>query len=176
MHSQPHKAQQGVVLIVVLIMLVIIGLTSAAVMRNALSADLASANVRNETLATEAAQAALAYCEQQVITAGSTMPIKAVSANQHWADLTHWLPGAADGTVSPPNWKTASATGNSGSAKASTGTAPAPQCMAEKITLTGAGDAILVTARGFTPDFQESAKGQTITGSAVWLQSTLQVK
>ena len=172
--------EQGVVLIVVLIMLVIIGLTSAAVMRNALSTDLVSANVRSEALATEAAQLALTYCEQQLIAGSALLVLKPVDAEGHWSKLTNWLDGGAEGPISPPNWDKRD---SSGSASASAGS-KAPQCMAEQTTLPGAPASsttdivAIVTARGFTPDYKEDAKkkGQVVSGSAVWLQSTLRLK
>lgn len=178
--APPHRQQHGVVLIVVLIMLVIIGLTSAAVMRNALTADLVSANVRSETLATEAAQLALSYCEQLLVKASPALVLKPVDAKGHWSKLDNWLDGSANGPISPPNWGTRD---GSGSASASAGS-KAPQCMAEQATLPGAPAAatddivVTVTARGFTPDYKEDAtkKGQIVSGSAVWLQSTLRLK
>lgn len=179
--SPRHQQQQGVVLIVVLIMLVIIGLTSAAVMRNALTTDLVSANVRAETLATEAAQLALSYCEQQLLKGGAALVLKPADVNGHWSKLDNWLEGSVNGPISPPNWGTRD---DSGSASASAGS-KAPQCMAEQITLPGGAPAsatddivVTVTARGFTPDYKEDAtkKGQVLSGSAVWLQSTLRLK
>lgn len=177
-----HPRQQGVVLIVVLIMLVIIGLTSAAVMRNALTADLVSANVRAETLATEAAQLALTYCEQQLLKGGTTLVLQAADDTKkgHWSNLDNWLEGSTKPPISPPNWSTRD---DSGSATASAGS-KAPQCMAEQTTLPGAPTGttsdivVIVTARGFTPDYAENPKkkGQVVSGSAVWLQSTLRLK
>ncbi|MBA4110653.1 MAG: hypothetical protein C0487_13800 [Leptothrix sp. (in: Bacteria)] len=179
--SGQHRQQQGVVLIVVLIMLVIIGLTSAAVMRNALTTDLVSGNVRSETLATEAAQLALSYCEQQLLKGGAVLVLKPADAEGHWSKLDNWLDGSANGPISPPNWGTRD---GSGSASASAGS-KAPQCMAEQTTLPGGAPTpstddivVTVTARGFTPDYKEDTtkKGQVISGSAVWLQSTLRLK
>ena len=57
--------QSGVALIVALVVLVIIGLTSAAVMRGALNSDLVTNNTRVQALASQAAQVALKYCEDQ---------------------------------------------------------------------------------------------------------------
>ena len=76
----PHQ-QQGIVLIVVLIMLVVIGLVSVNMMRESLSTDQVSNNVRSEALASEAAQIALAYCEAESIKASSTT----VTKNAHRA-------------------------------------------------------------------------------------------
>lgn len=171
------KRPQGVVLIVVLVMLVIIGLTSAAVMRNALSADLVSANVRSEALATEAAQSALAYCEGQVI-ATPTMVQDAVGPTEaeRWEDLSRWLSTGTGAPLSPPTWATETTDKGSASGRSVT-KGKAPQCMAERSRLSSAGNIVIVTARGFTPDFAEDATtGRITSGSAVWLQSQLRLQ
>ena len=181
MHRHIQQSQQGVVLIVVMIMLVIIGLSSAAVMRNALEADLISANVRSEHIATEAAQAALAFCEQQVINQVITPRAVRVADDHkaHWEDLSQWLvaePSATDGPFTPPSWPTADPTRDSGSAAKVIGAGmPAPQCIAEFVTI-NATNVVRVTARGFTPDYSiDPDTSQPASGSAVWLQSTIQL-
>ena len=58
--------QRGVSLLIVLIMLVIIGLTSAASLRSASSNERISNNFRMHALAEQYAEAALRYCETQL--------------------------------------------------------------------------------------------------------------
>lgn len=60
------KRQNGVSLIIVLIMLVIIGLTSAAAIRSATSGEKVTNNIRLQILAQQYAEAALRYCENQL--------------------------------------------------------------------------------------------------------------
>ena len=60
------KRQNGVSLIIVLIMLVIIGLTSAAAIRSATSSEKVTNNIRLQILAQQYAEAALRYCENQL--------------------------------------------------------------------------------------------------------------
>ncbi|RZI82914.1 MAG: hypothetical protein EOP38_14415 [Rubrivivax sp.] len=173
MRQRPHSHQQGVVLIVVLIMLVIIGLTSAAVMRNALTADLISANVRSESLATEAAQISLAFCEAQLLNeTSSTVPTRdIVNTGPHWRQLANWSTSA----VPPPTTLTAE---QLHSANASFKATRMPQCMAELSRLPdGLSTVTVVTARGFSPDYSENAtSGRVESGSVVWLQSTLRFR
>lgn len=172
MPPRQPTSQQGVVLIVVMIMLVIIGLTSAAVMRNALESDMISANVRSETAAMEAAQAALAYCEQKIIANNDSLfVIRAAPATgqpEQWANIDHWRSAGATGYYSPPNWDHASTESESSKAVI----ANAPQCMAEYVTPTST-KVVKVTARGFTPNYLEDSSGTVISGSTVWVQSTL---
>jgi type II secretory pathway pseudopilin PulG len=167
MSRHPHPRPQGVVLIVVLIMLVVIGLTSVAVMRDALSADMISNNARSESLATEAAQAALAYCEKQMLLDGSGVTIKPAivpPADPNWRTYANWRSTAATTVPTEALKSTAAAINVSKPA----------QCMAEYSGLI-TGNVVLVTARGFSPDYTEDTSGRSKSGSAVWLQSTVRL-
>ncbi|TAK97182.1 MAG: hypothetical protein EPO09_04690 [Aquabacterium sp.] len=167
-HIKPHRAQKpstqrGVTLLIVLIMLVVIGLVSASAMRQAANADLISNNTRLEQLAKQFAETALRFCEEGV--KNGTVQIQA--ANQ-----------AAPAWKTFGNWEGASRTAlNLGeadfrsAAQTSTGTNRAPQCMAEFSPLNN--NTFIVTARGFSPDYQADANGKTQRGAVVWLQSTL---
>ena len=66
------SVQSGVSLIIVLIMLGVIALTSAATLRNASSNERVSNNFRMQVLAQEYAEAALRYCESQLTLADAT--------------------------------------------------------------------------------------------------------
>lgn len=170
MQTKPPSSQQGVVLIIVLVMLVVIGLTSASVMRNALSADAVSANVRSEALATEAAQIALAHCERQaLIQVGGSVPVQAVATGDpHWQTLANWnsTTGPIPTTLTLDQLRTTDATFNARFM---------PQCMVEQSPLNPA-SVIVVTARGFSPDYSQDANRRAQTGSVVWLQSTLRLR
>lgn len=168
----PRRQQQGIVLIVVMIMLVVIGLTSVAVMRDALDADMISNNVRAESVATEAAQVALAFCEQQLSATGSTLTVQpaiAKPAKANWEVFSNW------------NGTTAKATTlNTSQLKSSLAAVKLnklPQCMAEdSAAITGSGRVVIVTARGFSQDYSEDTDGRSLSGSAVWLQSTVRLQ
>jgi len=153
-----------VALVVALVMLVVIALTSAAVMRGSLSADMITNNARLQTLARQAAQAALAYCERASSLTPPTVPIlpdPGASAPGAWETYGNW----SDPTkvVEVPSSVMASS--------GSTFVPPhLPQCMTEQAL---GGDAYVVTARGFSPDYSVNAQGYTTSGSVVWLQSTV---
>lgn len=170
----PPRPQQGIVLIVVLIMLVVIGLVSVNMMRESLSTDQVSNNVRSEALASEAAQIALAYCEAESIKASSTTvtkKAKPTSGNAIWQTLSNW--NLASGAANAPTTLTeAQMIESNASFKAN----KMPQCMAEYSTASNGTDTVLiVTARGFSPDYTADANGNTASGSVVWLQSILRV-
>lgn len=168
-----HHSQQGIVLIVVMIMLVIIGLTSVAVMREALDADMISNNVRAESVATEAAQVALAFCEQQLAGTGGTLTIQPAvvpPSPANWEVFNNWKGANAMATTLDISQLKSSL--------AAVKLSKLPQCLAEDSSaITGSGRVVLVTARGFSQDYTEdSTTGRSLSGSAVWLQSTVRLQ
>lgn len=167
------RRQSGIVLIVALIMLVIIGLSSAAVMRNALSADVVINSNRAEALAMEAAQVALKHCETAILATTPTVTIQPAStpAGQVWADLSNWSRSSAAATELTVEQV------RSSDAALSLSSDQLPQCMAEEAGVTGPSgtQSVIVTARGFSPDYTEDSDGRPQSGSVVWLQSTLSI-
>lgn len=161
--------QKGVALLVALVMLIIIGLTSASVMRGALSSDLIAQNTRVQSLAMQAAQMGLTYCEYKLeestpATGGSDMAkLKTVADGaDFWNNLANWT--AANYHVVPDDWVS--------SDDSSFTPATAPQCMVQQLANTAHGDQVFeVTARGFSPDYSADGDGATTSGSVVWLQS-----
>lgn len=160
------RRQSGVVLIVVMIMLVIIGFTSVGVMRSALSNDMVSNNLRLQTSALQAAQLALRYCEDHY-TSFDSSKILAAATPQNWTDLDNWKMAARFTELSASQLKTA------GVSEGVLG--KRPQCMVENGAAVGVDSSILITARGFSPDYSEDADLKVRAGSVVWLQSTLVV-
>ncbi len=158
-------------MIVVLIMLVVIGLTSAAAMRNATSSERAVNNLRTLNLAQQYAEAGLRYCETEI---NKATPVTTIASLQK-ANIT---------TYSPEAW-TVAATWNSGGSRTVVASSyvasvdssfqPAflPQCFAEKRLLPDGNEVIVVTSRGFSSDFEWESAADTKTkrGSVVWLQS-----
>jgi len=160
--SCPRSANQGgVALIVALVVLVVIGLASAAVMRGALSSDLVANNARVQTLANQAAQVALRYCEAQLV-AGTIAPRPAATPLE-WETFTNWTDSAMKHDVPEEYLKSELST---------YWPSQMPQCMAQYSTA-GTATTIVVTARGFSPDFAADTNGSTLSGSVAWLQYIL---
>ncbi len=146
-----------------MLMLAVIGLASAAVLRNAVSGDQVANSSRLQAQASQYAQLALRFCETQLALASgarsaSLLPVAspaAWSVQRNWtatgASSAHALAGAEIGSATPPR--------------------VAPQCLMEA---TDVPKIYTVTARGFSADYRtDPATGATRSGSTVWLQATI---
>jgi len=163
-----HGDQHGVALIVALVMLVVIGLTSAAVMRGALSSDLVTNNTRLQTLALQAAHVGLSYCERKASDDIPTIPIlpsSGASAPASWEVYDNWRDESKVVRVTAEHMASENST-----------FVPThlPECMVERTPIDGGSDKVyVVTSRGFSPDYAADDEGHTLSGSLVWLQSTI---
>lgn len=153
-------------LIVALVVLVIIGLTSASVMRGALSTDVVANNSRMQTLAMQAAQIGLRYCEKQAeVDAGGTAAALPLAPAEYWKDYAHWSE-AATGIYEVPIDYMKSENGSFWPSEL-------PQCMTQKYEIEPGKVGYQITARGFSPDYTADADDFTDSGSVVWLQSII---
>jgi len=174
----PAWKQAGVSLIIVLVMLVIIGITSAAAIRNATSSEKLTNNIRVQNLAQQYAEAALRFCEAELAKADASRVVTlaevnivqtAYGANPAWNQAVTWTGGggaSASKTVLPESQVK--------STDSSFKPSVMPECVAEKQVMADANMAYVITARGFSPDYTaDAATGTTTSGSVVWLQSTV---
>jgi Tfp pilus assembly protein PilX len=168
------RQQRGVTLIIALIVLLIIGLTSASVMRGALVSDQIANNTRTQVTAAQAADLALRYCESQLSAAGASanvtlVPAPAAGASAAWESAANWFTGSTLGASVKEVPASVMGSGNS------TVTYPTlPQCIIEQAPAALGANVYVVTARGFSPDYHANAStGRTDAGSAVWVQSTV---
>jgi len=179
----PSAHQRGVTLIIVLMMLVIIGITSAAAIRNATSGEKLTNNIRVQALAQQYAEAALRYCEAELVkpeaTRAATLAEVNILQGNHdplagaikngllWQETGTWT-GAGGAAVS----KTSVPENQIKSADSAFKPAKLPECVVEKQRMPDANTAYVITARGFGPGYQgDAATGETLNGSVVWLQS-----
>lgn len=183
--SRGPRRQRGVVLIIAMVMLVVISLLASLSIRNALSSESVSGNVRTTELASQAAETALRYCESAVtalVTAGTAMPtgMTALAAvtPARFSDMTnYWDKVPAPNTifVVPSDMVNTSGT--------TTTFSRMPECMIERVsTLNTANNALVdtrtysITARGFGPEVKDPSgtRGRPV-GTEVFLQSVLEV-
>ena len=161
--THPHAGVRGFSLIVAMLMLAVIGLASAAIMRNATSGDQVANNNRLQTQASQYAQLALRFCETQMALPpdARSVTLFPVASTPAWSVQRNWT-----GTGSGSAHRLLAA--EMGSA---TQPRVAPQCIMEATVVP---DVYTVTARGFSADFKaDSSTGATRSGSTVWLQATI---
>jgi len=160
-----RRSQRGVTLIISMLMLVVIGIMSVAIMRNATSSDQVANNNRLQAQASQAAQMALRFCEDQLVldATGKVPPIRPFDTSYNWVDKKNWTTGGGHMAYT--------LTANDVSGGTSNFPAVPPQCISE--VSKDRTDVYIVTARGFSNDFRADASYATKSGAVVWLQSTV---
>jgi Tfp pilus assembly protein PilX len=175
--------QRGVVLVIALSLLVVISLLAITSMRNAGSSESVLGNVRTTELATQAAEIALRHCKLSVLKVQNNAKGDITSAEASY-DTTFNAVNILEAST-PPHWQDTS--GNWDKAPTMAYVLPlslvnqaggaivatyqrAPECMVEKLDLSGDTDFYVVTARGFGPEVAK-ASGERPVGTEVWLQS-----
>ena len=161
--TRQRALARGFSLIIAMLMLAVIGLASAAIMRNATSGDQVANNNRLQTQANQYAQLALRFCETQMALAPADRRVKLlpVASPAAWTAQRNWAQSGSGGAHTLQAREIGSAT------------LPrvAPQCLMEA---TAVPDVYTVTARGFSADFRADAgTGATRSGSTAWLQATI---
>lgn len=172
------RGQHGVVLIVSLLMLMILSILASISIRGASSTEQIANQSRQKTLAQQAAEAALRFCEQQVqvnaLNAASGFAPEAAPVGAGtpftWENMANWdamLPAASLRTV---------AFTAAGDAGANVYFSRSPECMSQYLAPPGPGDEVFVTtARGFGPEVG-AKDGAAPRGTEVWLQSVITMK
>ncbi len=183
------RRQQGVVLIMALIMLVVISLLATLSIRNAISTEAVTGGVRTTQLAQQAAEVALMYCENVVTTnvIASVVPdtntvfitgtfnIQPYSSTPKWQSTSIWDSSSTVTVIVP----TASVNQSGLSATYSR----PPECIVERQPLFTASGAVsytasfVITARGFGPEVAAADANRTRpVGTEVWLQSNIEIR
>lgn len=175
--------QRGVVLIIALVMLVVISLLATSSIRNTVSSEAVSGNVRTTQLASQAAEIALRYCEEAVI--ANVKSFTALPADFNILDSVAPLPPRA---VDPANWDKVTTDvfvvpDDQVNLSAGETFRRLPECMVERVAVVNATSSAitttstyLITARGFGPEVQDDPARGRPTGSEVWLQSTIEIE
>lgn len=199
--SRPRPLQQGVVLVIALVILVIISLLGAASLRSVNTTEITAGNVRKTEVASQAAEFVLRWCEDQVVK---------FKNNDGDGDDASANDGDADGDATtltindysnPPlwdaldpqtkllkNWDGAGTAGkvnllatdllNQANLKYAT-YKRMPECLVEPAenALPAAARLFKITARGFGPEVSMVDINRTRpNGAEAWLQSTITVE
>lgn len=174
-----RQAQDGVVLIMSLVMLVIVSLLAVTTMKGALSSENISGSVRLNQLANQSAEVALRFCEDAAL---------AIARGESPG------PTAQAVTIPPavPLWQKMATTWDVENAavfvipltQVNNAGAPykrPPECLIEHLAATGTplhNKLFVVTARGFGPEVASATAltDKRPTGSEVFLQSTVELE
>lgn len=177
-HS-PQRAQNGVVLVVSLIFLIILSLASLYITRGTIIGEQVSKNIRANANAAQSAETALRYCEDRVRTAQALNILEAPvdlapgALPNQWQVRANWQ-DVTKANVIPADQVTVQ------------GMRPVPvqpRCIVESYTLPPAPGEdpqsvaimkpYLITAVGYTHDYAADANNRAASGGEVWLQSIL---
>lgn len=182
LHRSPAHHQSGVVLVIALVLLVVIGFSSAFILRGTLFGDLVSNNVKANQMAQHAAEVALRICEQRVLNPVAVnvpptiiipIPDNAASQVTAWQTQANWT---ANRIVIP-----VSAVQNNTNATTIGYNAP-PECLIERLPLlpqdpnSKRNFGFQITARGFSPDYSRSSDGNIQSGAETILQLVLRMQ
>ena len=173
-----RSSQQGVVLIMSLVMLVIVSLLAITTMKSALSSESVSGGVRLNQLAHQAAEMALRHCEDAVFNnANNTAPLPSGLSIQEFSAKPGWQGGSTTWDQNNPAIYVLPLTdvNNNG--------APyqrPPECLVEHLAADGTparNTVFVVTARGFGPEVAKvgDSPDRRPKGSETFLQSTLEL-
>lgn len=187
--------QNGIVLILALIMLVVISILTAITVRNATSSEAVNSNVRQTQLASQAAETALRYCEDAVInlvaagtaTFNFTSPPSSTAVALDATLIQDMVTGTPTSMVAA-NWDTTTAVYKiliiptdsvNRTGITSTFNRP-PECIVDRLspsTSVTYSKNFTITARGFGPEVApaDSSRNRPV-GSEVWMQSSLELQ
>jgi hypothetical protein len=146
----PQAIQQGVSLVLVLVMLVVLGVGAAATLQSALSTERLHTNSQQTTQASQQAETALRSCEAELLKADVD---RVASLQEHNIPTTLYQKTPAWTLAS--TWQTAVKSSNA-------------ECVVERQVLADDKQVYVVTARGFG-----SASRSGTMGTVAWVQSTL---
>ena len=169
----PHE--DGIVLLLVLTILVVLSGAAIWAAKATLSTEQVATNFRRNVAAQELAELALRYCEDGVMKSNTfliilPLPLDATSGAmpQAWSNLANWI-------TSPNQVNTVPAAQLQDALGAIPATAPV--CMIEEMRLVPIDmqrvQGFLITARGFSRDYQEASDGAITSGTDAWVQSMI---
>ena len=176
--SSSRTSEQGTVLIIALMVLMVLSLITATSIRATSSTELSSNNTRTQALAMQAAEAALRACESGVLNtmnlSTTTVNITPTAAPVGTATYTYESLANWDGSGTGANVVilNLSLINNTSGGLTALYKRP-PECMAQYMQ-TGSTQRTIITARGFGPEVPDVTSARLApAGSEVWLQSTL---
>jgi type IV pilus assembly protein PilX len=178
-NRKANQQERGTVLAMTLILLVVMSLLTAMTMKKSVSSEQIAKSMRTSSVALQSAETALRQCENAIGNGNSAIEGRRLIS----LDM---LEAQASG-ARPEQWKnranwTDEKTNRIITTLTATGMRPKPaaRCMIEQFRLprldpdATLSDPFLITAVGFSPDYQRDASGNGTAGSEAWVQSIFQ--
>ena len=177
-HPMPYcKEQNGITLIIVLILLAVLSLLTSVSIRGSSSNEEISNQSRLRSLGLQAAEAGLRFCENNVqqnaldnTTGFAPTAAPASGGKYDWETLGNW-----DAATEPSYLHKPLSYSAAGDNTSRTYFARTPECMSQYLTIND-NKVVLTTARGLGPDVRSSKNGSPPDGTEVWLQSVITMK
>ena len=175
-----NKRQQGYALVIAIILMLVMAFAALAAVQTSGMDNSVNNNTRARVQALQAAEGVMNYCRTQLLngpTAANPTLMKVIADTGD--DALNWMASGSWSSGNPmlntlesmPIF-TAAQTNTLSSA------APDPVCLIEDVTTftqnNSAGLMLVaykITARGYSPNYQEDGTGTQLTGSQGWLQS-----
>jgi type IV pilus assembly protein PilX len=179
--QRPDKKQRGAVLALTLILLVVISVVAIATLKSSISGEQISKNMRTNVMALQSAETALRLCENAVRTGADTIDgvafsklpvpedLAAGSSPISWKIRANWASDQGLTTLIPTTQTVVDGMRPT----------PRPRCMVEQYRLprldpdSTLSDPYLITAVGYSSDYQADSNGNGVAGSEVWIQTVL---
>lgn len=162
--------EEGVILFVALIFLLVVGLMSTAGLQAAGASTSLSQSARAKSQALEAGETALRFCEADLNSATPAVPVWSSADPVRWDDIRFWS-GAMKASYTVPAWAlNGSPSGRQYDLM--------PECLIQRVVIADPNggppaSAVLVTARGFSSGAEVDNFGALKKGAQSWVQSTL---
>lgn len=170
-----NSAQQGFVLIIAMVLMVVMAFSAIAAVRVSGVDSLANENARTRAQAMQAAKTAVAFCKSEVFSNGPGLNIIEDSGNEGF----EWKKAATWAEATKVNKLTQEKAFSDLQVSEIATTIRLPECVIENVTefVQENSDkdqkivAYKITARGYSPNYTaDNTTGITTSGSQVWLQ------
>ena len=168
-----NKRQQGYALVIAIILMLVMAFAALAAVQTSGMDSSINNNTRARVQALQAAEGAINYCRTQVL--NGPVPVNIIADTGD--DALSWMASGSWSSSGVNVLNTVPVFSATQTSTLST-TAPNPFCLIENVTTftrNNSGGLMLVaykiTARGYSPNYQEDGTGTQLTGSQVWLQS-----
>lgn len=168
--SCAKKGQCGHTLLVALVFMIATGMLSATLLNATLELEKLARSSYSQIKAELAASTALRYCES-IVEEGKLAELKAemtvsIEYGNQWLKQENWVDSFPGYRKVPASWVAP--------ASIQADNKNMPECLIE-ISSPETEKSYLITARGYSEDFQVDTRGKSKSGARIWLQEKVRV-